>query len=91
MARKRKEKTGLLIKVDRSVRVVHVDISKDLEELYELINCTTVQMVEAPKSRFKIWLDEQGKLDGLPVNVIATALFGQAPNDYIVGDVVVLT
>jgi hypothetical protein len=39
-----------------------------------------------------MWLNEEGKLNGLPVNNLATALtrhIGLAPNDLIVGNVII--
>lgn len=84
-------KPGLVITTDGHVKVTRVDTRKSLRDLYlEIGHTSVVQMVDVPNSRFKIWMDEEGKLKGLPVNRIATQLWGN-DNDVIVGTVVVLT
>ncbi len=46
-----------------------------------------IEIVNAPNGKL-IVLDEEGKLKGKAVNLVATRLYGN-PNDVIVGDVVI--
>lgn len=84
---KNKWKPGLLIRTNGTCEAVQVDLRSDVKDLYPLIDTNVVQMVESGK--FKIWLDEEGKLKGKPVNRVATKLWNY-PGDMIVGDVVVV-
>lgn len=57
-----------------------------LDELQEFVG-GYIEIVTARDGRL-IVLNEEGKLNGLPVNVVATILYGN-PDDAIVGDVLV--
>lgn len=50
-----------------------------------------IQMVELPAHDVTLWVNEEGKLDGLPVNAKATALWVEnyGHTDIIVGDVII--
>lgn len=57
-----------------------------LEELNEFVG-GYIEIVSTTDGRIMV-LNEEGKLNGLPVNLAATILYGN-PNDVIVGDVLV--
>lgn len=77
----------------------------DLEELYKLLSCHTVEMVELQHGQeppyVAMLLDENGKLEGKPTNMEATRIrartFGLTPQslidtgDHIVGDAILVT
>jgi hypothetical protein len=64
----------------------------DLKQLYELIDCTTVEMITLRDGR-TMWMDEDGKYnEALTLNGKATQLFhgaGGMPDDFVVGKVLV--
>lgn len=58
----------------------------DLETLYALVECETVEHVRVGKH--SLWIDEEGKLKRLPINGTATAItdaLRAIGNDVIVG------
>jgi len=63
-----------------------------LDELYALIECTTVQAISLADGR-TMWMDEEGKLGTvLFVNEKATELLldaGGMPDDFVVGKVLI--
>ncbi len=59
-----------------------------LEELYEHVECSNIEIVEAFDGRL-IVLDGEGKLYGKALNRKATDLYKYGANDNIVGTVVV--
>ena len=78
----------------------------DLEELYAMLSCHTVEMAELaegqdPDGHAAMLMDENGKLESKPTNHIATgiraATFNLDPEDlirtgdHIVGDVLLVT
>lgn len=84
-----------LLKADGSSTEVSPKNGKDfsLEELYSLIGCELVELVQLPKGR-TMWLDEEGKLKHPPKprNSEATVLLhmaGGSPMDYIAGDALI--
>lgn len=58
-----------------------------LEEMQKAVG-GYIEIVHAGRSQTLIVLNEEGKLQGLPVNNKATELYGN-PNDVVVGDVLV--
>lgn len=63
------------------------DYHLTLEQLYEWTGCRCIQIVRCP-DRSLLCLDDNGKCELKPINLIATRLYGN-PNDFIVGDCVV--
>jgi Domain of unknown function (DUF3846) len=64
-----------------------------LSEMYQLLDCDTVQLVELADGR-EMWLDEESKLKEItpPVNFAATRLLAEAggiPGDVILGKVLI--
>ncbi len=72
-----------------------------LKSMYSLIDCHTIEHIGLKKG-VDMWIDENGKLEGLEINPIATryfhscpqfapALYAQAgiPVDFVVGTVIV--
>ncbi|MBI4339657.1 MAG: DUF3846 domain-containing protein [Chloroflexi bacterium] len=50
----------------------------------------SIEIAYPPDKRFLIVVNEEGKLEGLPLNRLATELYGADPNwDYVVGDALV--
>jgi hypothetical protein len=58
-----------------------------LEEMQKIVG-GYIEIVHVPRSRDLIVLNEEGKLEGLPLNQKATALYAN-PMDCIVGNVLV--
>lgn len=56
--------------------------------LQKTIGCEAVELVPCPGGQ--LWVDLNGKLDGLKSNIFATAVFGHnlRPGDFICGDAV---
>jgi hypothetical protein len=81
-----------LIKVDGSETIVHPkDSHFTLEELQAFVG-GYVQMIQLPNGE-EMYLNEEGKLENLPINRRATTLgkvCGIATDDCIVGDVIIL-
>lgn len=83
-----------LIRPDSTTQVVRPANGTDftLDELYRILNCTTVEAVYLPDGRIMV-IDEDGKFSKpLDVNPEATKLgfkAGIATSDYIVGDALV--
>lgn len=65
-------------------------IEPTLQGLYDLLECRTVELLRLPDG--DVWIDEEGKLKGLPFNVLATFLFGRwlLPGDVLVGPVLLI-
>lgn len=63
-----------------------------LQELYSLIQCTTVQLIKLADGR-GMWMDEEGKFRSvIEVNREATRLLMEAggdPGDFVVGNVLI--
>lgn len=81
---------ALLIKATGDVQVVDPENGTDftLEELQGFVG-GNIEIVRVPDDSDRIIiLNEEGKLDGLPINMKATDLY-QNPYDVIVGDVLV--
>jgi hypothetical protein len=89
----------------KEVRPKDRETGFDLEELYELLSCRTVEMVMLAKGQHTPYvamlMDENGKLDGKETNIEATRIrartFDRTPEqliytgDHIVGDVLLVT
>mgnify|MGYP001303404410 CR=1 FL=1 len=56
-----------------------------LKELYKLLNCDHIEIVETKFNDIIIVLDENGKLLGKPKNTIATFMYKYGSSDPIVG------
>ena len=56
-----------------------------LEELKQYIGGGYIEIVRCKGGQIMV-IDEEGKLKGLPINPVATMIYGN-PNDIIVGDV----
>lgn len=57
-----------------------------LEELYKLVGCEYIECAHfGPEGKFFV-LDEEGKLNGKPVNPAATRIYAQYHPDIIVGN-----
>lgn len=56
-----------------------------LDELYNLVRCETVEAVRLRNGR-TMWVDEEGRMSGKPINLIASLLAGGVD---VVGDVLV--
>lgn len=85
-----------LIRVDGTRTEVHPAKRKfTLEEMYKLIDCTTVEMLTVPGRPFRrMWIDEDGRSSRKPHNAAASALLAKLHGhtlgaDDIVGDVLV--
>lgn len=86
---------AILIDPDGSQSEVHPRNPRkgfSLEELYGLIECTTVQAISLADGR-TMWMDEEGKLSTvLFVNEKATEMLlsaGGMPADFVVGKVLI--
>ncbi len=82
---------AIVIKADNSVFMI--DVEQNGEPLYELVRKTVdgfMEHIYFPGFPGYIGtVDEEGKLKGKPVNVLATRLY-QNPLDCLVGDIIIL-
>lgn len=65
-----------------------------LAELYALIGCSLVQVVQTRDRRIQLVIDEEGKFTEKGRNALATTMLHEAggdPSDWIVGDALVVT
>ena len=59
-----------------------------LKELYEMLNCELIEVVQTNSAGIIMIIDEEGKLKNLPINIEASRL-SKIGDDYIVGNAVV--
>ena len=83
--------TAIVIKSDGTIGSVAFDEKQDPEMLARTIG-GWLQVVPFPDFNVEMWMHEEGKLIGLPVNRTATKLWQKqyGATDVIVGDVVLL-
>lgn len=74
----------------QEVSVVEIDRENALRPMQEAVE-GLVQCVEFPDSGFDMWMNEEGKLIGLPVNLAATKMWHieYGPTDIIMGNVII--
>src|SRR5262245_19865635 len=84
-----------LIQPDGSTTPIPLELEDSvtltLQRLYQLLDCRSVEAIRLHDGRI-MWIDEDGKRKGRPLNPKATAwlqLTGRYPGDYIVGPVVI--
>ena len=86
---------AILIPVDDEPREVHPAEGRrafTLPEMRELLGGGYLELVARLPDGRVAWCDEEGKLKGLPVNRIASALLApQLRGDYIVGPLLITT
>ena len=65
-------------------------LEPDLEHLYRVIGCKLVQLITTADG--DLWIDEEGKLRGAPLNRRATDRWSGIlfPGDYLAGNVVLV-
>ena len=90
-----REAMAVLIKPNGNVSVVkpaNPEQGFTLDELYKLVECETVQMVNLLGNK-TMWIDEEGKFREVhEVNEMATTMLHKAggmPDDYIVGNALI--
>jgi hypothetical protein len=78
-----------LIKTDGSRTEVNPrdGVSFHLDELYEMLSCHLIEVVDLPCGKILI-IDEEGKITEKPTNQIATMMYAQL-SDWIAGDCIV--
>jgi hypothetical protein len=80
---------GLLLKADGTEQVVESKKAKfSLDELQGFVG-GYIELAPTKDGR-DMYLNEEGKLDGLPLNPKATALYKYAGHDVIVGDMIIV-
>lgn len=75
----------IIIKTDSTVQ--NVPYNGDADAIRTAIGCKWLECVNIGHG-IMLWLDEEGKLNGLDYNALATSLYGR---DEIVGNVCALT
>ena len=82
---------GVSIKTDRSVEVVTYDHAREYDTLRDAVGGRVEHVaLKSPGERgVSMWVNEEGKIIGLPVNRIATMLWTESfgPTDVMVGNV----
>lgn len=81
---------ALVIKTDGTKEVVLFTEGSFLELAQKTVG-GWIQLVRLNSKGIDLYLNEEGKLDGLPQNPVATALWSEdyGLTDYIVGDVII--
>lgn len=80
---------GLIIKTDNTHEVVEFEVGNSYNTLRDAvggyIECVSIN------NEMDIWLNEEGKLNGLDLNIIATAFYQMRykTSDFIVGNVII--
>lgn len=92
----KKEYAVIVIKTDDTVQLIGLDdYHLNLQQLYAWTCCDTIQIVRLASLLYNPYalmcIDDNGKVLNKPLNLLATLLYGQYPNDFIVGDVVIGT
>lgn len=82
---------ALIIRADETWEVT--DVVPELEQMYAAVDTRQLERVSCRLAAF--YLDEHGKMDGKPVNMLATLFarvlrLGLASDDFMVGTVMVL-
>lgn len=85
-----------MLYTDGTTKDLGVSKKKTLKELYQLLDCTTVQIIPPDyykgkiKGRCTMWSDEEARLKGLPTNkhfnILEDKIFGDSWD--VVGDVI---
>lgn len=84
---------GFYISVEGATEVVEFDKEKSYETLKQSV-AGWIERVPLPKAGLDLWVNEEGKILGLPVNPVATVLFHseffpREVSDYICGNVII--
>jgi len=81
----------LILRTNGKIELVSSNLADfSLKELQDGINCDTIHIVQGRVTDMLLVIDDEGKLQGKPINPIATLLY-QPEYDFIVGDVIVGT
>jgi hypothetical protein len=80
---------AMIISVDGNIVIKKID--GDLKSLREEVG-GYIELVRLYKGKISMYINEEGKCEGLPVNLVASmiAVQGGLVNDFIVGNVVLL-
>lgn len=80
---------AVIIKTDGTKEVVEFELGKSFEMLQEAVE-GNFQVVMLKGQTFEMWVNEEGKLIGLPQNPIATAIYSESygVTDVIMGNVI---
>ena len=72
---------SILIKIPVSGHIEYIpfpeDIREQLDKMYEVIGCETIDIVRLPDNNCLI-VDDNGAINGSPYNAMASALYGGA-------------
>ena len=82
--------TGLHLKADGTVETFEFDTANCAQKIHDLIDGWLDLIPQNFHSRVTMYANEDGKRDDLPFNFLATILSGLWPQDYVVGDVVLV-
>lgn len=81
---------AVVIKTDGTKDIIEFEVGKSFSLIQKSVG-GYVQVIGLPKSKADLWVNEEGKINGLPQNPIATSIwvdeFGYT--DIICGDVVI--
>ena len=87
--------TGIKIPADEHQALERVQFERgDLPAMYELIDCRMFDALDIEELKCTLWLDDEGKLVGKPVNSRATTLLWAfskpwVGHDFLVGNILV--
>lgn len=79
------------ITTKNEIEIIHLDQTYSLQLLQELVG-GYIEFISLPKYGLEMIVNEEGKLNGLPINLAGTMYWNrQYENlDYVVGDIVLL-
>jgi Domain of unknown function (DUF3846) len=81
---------GLVLKVDGNAHTFVFDTPDIADKVHEMVGGYFEVIAQNFNSRVTMYADEDGKRHGKPINFLATILSGLWPQDYVVGDVVLV-
>lgn len=82
--------TGLVLKADGTIEAFVFDNSDCAEKIHAKLDGYLEAIPQNFNSRVTMYADEDGKRNDKPINMLATILSGLYPQDYVVGDVVLV-
>jgi len=79
---------AILVKSDMQLSVIDFDESNSYEIIKEAVG-GWIDCVRLPDYHCDMWINDEGKLEGLPANPIGSVLYSTLGGDWIAGDIII--